>query len=384
MVQCVKCRVPLAAREAKWARRTSDGERVPFCPDCAVAMRQSRQRPAQTATSGQQAPPSTPALTLAETSSEYRPPAAANRPGAGNKVPIDGCLLLILFALGGGLLAGGLAVAISRFVYLIIAFPIGMGFVGGTITAVAVRLGKVRHPRLAMLAGIVTGLFIYGVYWAGDYLAFRSEARSFVVAEMEAEFGESDAAAAAELVDLVLEEETGSGGFLGYVLFSAQEGMDVGRVGNSATFNVGTTLTVIYWLVEVILIGLVAAGVAQEAAIRPFCTAHDRWYEPNELVGGVGPDLAETAMLALREGHYAALRQMLDPGAPAPGLALYTARCRDCLASDPVLTVRTLSLDSRKRVKTKDLLQQPLSQEHYETLAQGTTPAGASAVEPAV
>lgn len=290
-------------------------------------------------------------------------------------IPLDGCLLMILFGLAGGLLAGGLVFGISRIIYLIILFPIGMGMAAGYLIAKAVRVGKVRHAGVAALAAVGTGLLIYGAFWVGEYLAFRSEVREFIMEEMVAEFGESDALAANQIVDRFLEEEVGSGGVGGFVLLSAREGMELGRIGRGQMLNIGQTLTWIYWLVEIVIIAAVAAGIAMDEAGRPFCTTHDRWYERNKLVGGVVVEQANTAMQLLQTGQYTELGNLLNPKAPAPGLAFYAASCRDCVSSDPVLTVAALSLDSRNRVKSKDLTKRPVSAQQHEALWKAVRPA---------
>ena len=356
MNQCASCSIPITAGQEKWARNKETGERIAFCPECAAAMRGEKKAPAAAV--------------------QMPPPPAAEKPAASRSlIPLGGWLLLILFGLVGGLLAGALVFGVSRFIYLIILFPIVMGAAAGYLIAKAVRAGKVRHAGMAALAAVVTGFIIYGAFWAGEYLAFRSDVRGVIMEEMGAGSGEADSVAADQFVDLVLEAEVGRGGVPGFVLLSAREGMEIGRFGRGQMLNIGQTLTWIYWLVEIGLIALIAAGVAMDEAGKPFCTAHDRWYEPNELVGGVEPEQADTAMHLLQTGQYVELGEMMDPEAPAPGLAFYAASCRDCLTSEPVLTVTALSVDSRQRVKSKDLAKQAVSPQAHAALWQAVRPA---------
>jgi hypothetical protein len=62
-----------------------------------------------------------------------------------NKVPSAGFMWLLLSSILGGLAIGGLTFFVSNLIYLIILFPLGMGFAGGIVSATAIQQGKVRN-----------------------------------------------------------------------------------------------------------------------------------------------------------------------------------------------------------------------------------------------
>jgi hypothetical protein len=92
---------------------------------------------------------------------------------------------------------------------VIIAFPIGIGLIGGFAIAQGIRWGKVRVSLVGAIFGLLLGLFVYGSYRYTEYLLNRREALTYIRQEMEAEFGEADPVIADEVFDAILYEETG-------------------------------------------------------------------------------------------------------------------------------------------------------------------------------
>src|SRR4029450_7700197 len=95
---------------------------------------------------------------------------------ASGRVPFGGLIALILGTIIGSLVVGGIVFAVSHFIYLIVLFPLIMGFVGGGSLAWTRTRRKVRSPILAALFGLVMGVGIIGVYrFAEYYIDFRNE-----------------------------------------------------------------------------------------------------------------------------------------------------------------------------------------------------------------
>ncbi len=279
-------------------------------------------------------------------------PPSITQPSA--NIPIGGVLLLFLLTLLVAPLLGGVVALIGyHFMYLIIAFPLLMGAAGGFVMAQGVRWGKVRDGVIAATFGVLLGLSIYGSYRYIEYRLVRDEVRAEIIKEMEAEFGTSDAAIADEIFDEILVEKTGRGGFVGVILLDAQEGVSIApaRYGSdSAGLNIGTPLTWVYWLLEIVAVAGIAAFMASDAAQKPFCERHNRWYAKEKSLGGVAPSQLEHSIGLLEGGEYPAFAGALHQKTPVPGAEFFIERCVGCLDSNPVLTIKAVKRSSRGKV----------------------------------
>ncbi|MCI0398568.1 MAG: hypothetical protein L0332_02695 [Chloroflexi bacterium] len=362
MNYCARCDISIPSGEETWAKR-KDGTQVALCRDCAVAIR-------QTAKPSSLAEPEPAPAPVELKIPMYRP---------SNKVPIDGFLMLLLAVMVGGAVVGGLVFLLSRVVYLPFLFPLGMAFAGAIAVAVAVRAGRVRNPAVAALFGVVAGLFIYGVYRYGDYLAFRGVLRQVIVQEAANEVDlTGDLVTLNQLVDLFLFEEVGQSGFIGYFLLSAREGVSFSRLSGNSSLNIGPLFTWLYWLLEVVVIAGLAGAIGAQAAGSPYCERHDRWYDREKRAGGVSQEQAKEALLLLQDKGYGQLGQMLRLPAPAPGLAFFVASCDDCQESNPVLLAKHLVQSANGRVQAKTLLKQSISPAQHADLLRGAAQARGS------
>ncbi len=128
-----------------------------------------------------------------------------------NKVTSTGLKWLLLSSVIGGLAIGGLTHLISLSVaYLIVVFPLAMGFTGGKVMVVAIRQGKVRNPAIATIFGILTGLLMYGSLHGAGYWQFKQSVSEQITKKQEAESGNQFN----NIIDTLLQEKTGSKGFV--------------------------------------------------------------------------------------------------------------------------------------------------------------------------
>jgi hypothetical protein len=347
MDNCIKCNRPIPVGQEIWMRRKSTNENVAFCPHCAQVVQRAIQSKERAG------PAPAPPATLRQS-----PPAPPGATSSSNAIPLSGVLILFLIMLVGAPLIGAIVAFIGQYLYLIIAFPIGAGAAAGFVMAQGVTLGKVRDA----LVVAVLGLFTYGSYRYVAYLMARNDARADILEEwkaIEAEYEPADiaiadeTAIADEIIDEILLEETGRSGFLGMVLLDAQEGMSVSPARssyNSEGVNIGTTLTWLYWLLEVVIVAGVPAFMASEATKRPFCEYHDRWYAKEKSLGGVEPAQAENTIGLLQGGEYLLFGKSLHQKVPIPGVAFFIERCVGCQESNPVLTIKTVKRTSQNRV----------------------------------
>jgi hypothetical protein len=269
-----------------------------------------------------------------------------------NRVSATGMFFLLLAVLCGGLVFGGLAFALSRLVWLIVLFPIGLGIAAGAILSSVITRQKVRNPALAVVAGLLMALVIYGTLNYGGYLSFQSEMR-----QVASEKGVLAADAQDALIDMVLASETGSTGFFGYLKLMAQEGVSIGRVGSSNQATLPEPLTWGYWLVELGIIGAIAALAGREAAKKPFCETCQQWYGGGTHLGSAAEAAKEQLLGAAQSGSFRKVGQSLSQrNVGSPSLEVYIAHCRAEQEHPSVLTIRHSSLDSKGKLQFKDLL----------------------------
>jgi len=287
-----------------------------------------------------------------------------------NKVTSTGLKWLLLSSVIGGIAIGGLTHLISLLVYLILVFPLGMGFAGGKVMVAAIRKGKVRNPAIATLFGILTGLLMYGSLHGAGYWQFKQLASEQITKELE---GVSDNQSN-NIIDTFLQEKTGSKGFLGYLKHNAQQGVSIGRLESTGT-NLGETGTWIYWLIELAIVDITIAAIAYSTAKNPFCENGDQWYKHPEHIGIVNPQCSENFLNLLQNDRFGEAGKLLDPlqGVHPANLEVYLQRCPCCKISDPILTVSSISKDSNGNLKLKQVAQGVLSLSQYNKFHEAVT-----------
>lgn len=283
-----------------------------------------------------------------------------------NIVPISGYQWLVLATVMAGGVVGGITSFIGSFLYLIILFPIGMGLLGGGATHIAVKQGKVRNPAIAALFGALTGISIYSAMNGFDYWNFRrvvagelrqaySEDLQIALAESEEGVTEEDLLGLA--IDTILIEETGQAGFIGYLQFTAQQGMELSQ-SSSGGIPVSGIGMWIYRALELTVIAGVSTAAGLRAAKEPFCESSDRWYGYPQRVGNVTDDRSEAFMGFLDSNNYVKAGELINPDLdiPVPSLEVYLQPAPQEGMADSVVTLSKTSLNKDKKLELKQLL----------------------------
>ncbi|MCS7071708.1 MAG: hypothetical protein NZM00_09395, partial [Anaerolinea sp.] len=132
-----------------------------------------------------------------------------------------GLLLGLIIGVFLSVVVGLVSFAFSTFVvYLVPLHPLFVALIVAGVSAVVVRVGKVRSLLPGILIGVLIGALTYGVSRAAEYgYAVYQEAEGYA--------GKSgDVLAnwnvAQRDIDRLLERQTGQSGVIGYVLFSAE------------------------------------------------------------------------------------------------------------------------------------------------------------------
>ena len=197
--------------------------------------------------------------------------------------PMLGVLLTVTL---GVIAAGVLGVAasfIGRWFYLILIFPLAVG--GGTGLAVALGLtyGKVRSPSVALLAGLLGGIF-------GMFTMHYCNYRQFLnTVEQEVPGG-------------IAELEKAGFGFTAFMDARATAGVSIGR--GKKGLNIGYVGSIIYWLAEVGIVLWVVGAIAHSSASEPFCTRCNEWKVAQILYGSL-PVSPQAGASAVAEGDAA-------------------------------------------------------------------------------
>ncbi|MDJ1183861.1 hypothetical protein [Roseofilum casamattae] len=283
-----------------------------------------------------------------------------------NITPLSGYQWLILSAVIAGGVVGGITSFIGNFLYLIVLFPLGMGLLGGGATHIAVKQGKVRNPILAGVFGALTGFSIYGGMQGFDYLNFQRIVGRDFREEYSEELQDALAASNGEIteeelvqlaIDTILIEHTGQSGFLGYLQFSAQQGMELSR-SSSGGIPVNGIGVWIYRGVELLIIGTIATTGGFRAAKQPFCETSDRWYEDPQRVGNVSDERSEEFIGFLNSDNYLKAGELINTQVdiPIPSIEVYVQLPPEDGTADSVVQLHKTSLNKDKKLELKELL----------------------------
>lgn len=332
------------------------------------------------------APPSSSALRQPAYSEPAASPIQADRPR--RKGGLGTVLVLLLTALIGGMIIGGLLFASSLLIYLIfLSILVAAALAGGLLSNV-VGSRRFRRPAVAFVFGILMGLVVYGTYWVGEYGRFIFELRQELLTSLD----EEDAAQ----VDLLLEELTGQSGIggwmalgdlvledvmddlederddptlddplppgiVGFVVAQARQGLSITRtrdsVSNSLTGTAtnGSTLseelTYGYWGLELLIATLFPAFLAAGAARAPFCEETGKWLS-FETVGYVNRKNRKAFLMALKQGGFAQAAPMLEQQLMR-GVTI-TVMVGRCTAQSPEARVRVFEQRGRNQSKIFD------------------------------
>ncbi len=276
-----------------------------------------------------------------------------------NKVPSAGFTWLTVTALIGGVAIGGVTSLIGQLFYLIVLFPLLMGTGGGVLQSYAVNRGKVRNPLVASTFAILMGVVIYGTLHGASYLIEKQKIKQ--VSNL------TD-----EQLDELLQLQTGSTGFVGYMKLSAQEGVSIGRAGSSSRgkFELKNEWAWGYWAIELAAICGITAFMAFAAAKEPFCENSDEWYLPMESVGSMPNEESENFLSLIKNENFVKAGALIDPQkqSPVPNLVVHLQRSPGDRLNDLVLTASKTSLDNKGNVSSKEVIKGMISPSQYAQL----------------
>jgi hypothetical protein len=237
--------------------------------------------------------------------------------------PAGGLVILLVFALFGGAAVGAAFSFLSNLVYIILIFPILMGLSGGWLVATGVRVGKIRHPGVALGAALLAGLVLYAALWFCNYAQFHG--------------GQVD--------------------FVGYVLYVNQKGVMAVLLGsNGGLLNLGPLLSAVYWAVELLLIVWLVVITGHRPAYAPFSEICGRWFEKPALMGTLGSRRTKEVMGLIESGQFLKLGEELQTNPALPNLGIFLVMCeKEATPGEAYLALRSQTRDTRGNPAMKDI-----------------------------
>lgn len=259
---------------------------------------------------------------------------------------------LALICLVAGIAAGLVEGYISRWLNVLLVFPGLLGLVIGVTATQRVDRLHIRAPLLVAILAGSAGLVGQAAVVGTQYYQFRVEMRS--------QFGDNPGIAnmADRVVDAAIEQETGHGGFAGYLLIRASSGTQIKRGGESS----GLTLSGPWFWGLFGLNFLIAAGIAAQMgfseARKPYCEACQNWYDRTDNIarGSVEKGAITATLSAIERGAFNEVPGLLGKSHPAGASTLQLLRCSKCSGHEPQLTYVVIDGIGKKQKTTKPLV----------------------------
>jgi hypothetical protein len=204
----------------------------------------------------------------------------------------------------------------------------------GGVGFLAMRLGKIRSPAFGLIAGLLLGIFILGVYWGTGYVDLLNQFANSAPSKAQDITSSIDRLLDARpALDRNLLRETGQPGILGYVLLVADEGLSFSRTSSSSgtEITLNREMTLVYWGIEALLVvGGTALG-GFRAAKMVFCESRKRWIGARDyqLVGTVDARASNQFLQVLRSGDYRTAGRYVTLGRSMGLVQVQVAMCAE-------------------------------------------------------
>lgn len=312
-----------------------------------------------------------------------------------------GLVTFLGISLTAAIAIGSVAHFIGQWFYLIILFPIGMGFGASFAISMGISIGKCRNYGVAVAVALLTGAVLYGSMHYFDYMSFRKEAISYILAEdyadeahydetqyvesedilEEDDLAEGEEAVgeeeepvemtgelAGQMIDFFLKMETGHGGFIGYLLTTATEGVSISSNGGSGA-NIGKVGTFIYWGIEFVAI-LFFAFLGAAKAKDPFCESCEVWFEDTPMTQ-TDVESAEGIVNSLKDEQFTAVVPQIKQTFEVPCVRLTGSICPTCTENDAIVKMEVVTLDEKGNEDTKNMHDQMVPMLAFKQIVDG-------------
>jgi len=270
-------------------------------------------------------------------------------------------IIAALISIGMGAGVGMTVSIIGNFVYLILLFPIGMGFAAGSFLANLVKELKIRGVVEAAFLSLLAAVTMYGAYHYGRYMALQVQTSMMLFSTFSKAMEDESLHIARTLVDSAMQEQTGYSGFGGYMLYRAQEGVSIGRSYSNNRLNLGFTFTWLYWFIEFGIIQWIILLLARKSAGALYCELCKNWYGSEKHLGGTSLRKESQSAAMISRKDFAGIKTLLETKTEIPGVEFYLQSCETCNNNVSHLTVRHSYRNAKGILYFKDVARYSLS-----------------------
>jgi hypothetical protein len=269
-------------------------------------------------------------------------------------------VLFSLLVIVWGVMTGFVVGVFSHLLYIVFIFALAMGINGGKMIVDVMQRGKFRQTSQLLFLSLLSAISMYAAFHYTRYLGFQVQASLEIYSDFsEATDGENFAVTKAFL-DYALEEETGHSGFLGYLLYRANEGVSIGRLARSSSVNLGPVLTWLYWLLEFGIVLGVTIQKGRKVTSAQVCKACGSPYDGEKHLGGTASANEHLLLEMIQQKDFAGLGRLMEKNADLPSIEVYFQGCKICGKSPSQLVVRHAFQSAKGDLRFRDALQTTL------------------------
>lgn len=265
------------------------------------------------------------------------------------RVPFFGLIIFVIAGAIFGTAIGVVAYLISRLIFFLIISPLVLAAISGGLVYLNIRWGKIRNPAFGLIAGLLLGIFIFGVYWGAGYVDVLNQVANTAPNKNEDLSSVINRLLSARTtLDRILREEgIEQPGILGYVLWLAEEGLSFSRTSSpsSTSITLNREMTLAYWGIEALLVIGGAALAGFRSAKQVFCESGKRWLKEGDyqLVGTVDARASGQFVQVLRSGDYRTAGRYMTLGRSMGLVQVKVAMCAEPdLSSSGEMMVRVI------------------------------------------
>ena len=286
------------------------------------------------------------------------------------RISFFGLIFFIIIGAILGAVIGIVAYLISTQIYFLVLSPLGLAAISGGLAYVAVRMGKMRSPVIGLLAGLLLGGYIYGIYWGAGYAhELIAEAANTSKSGQPIDIL-NEALALRPQLDRFLQRETGQTGLIGYVLLLAEDGLSFSRTTSpsSSSITLNREMTLGYWGIETLLVLGASAIAGLRSASQVYCESGKRWLKESDyqFVGTVDARASDQFLQLLRGGDFRSAAQYMTLGRSMGLVQVTVAMCAEENLSSPGELVLRVTRSAGN--KTNELLTGIVTSNEYKTL----------------
>jgi hypothetical protein len=272
---------------------------------------------------------------------------------------LSGVVGLLVAMLVVSAATGYVAHFIAQWLYLIVLFPLVIGFAVGATGIAATKWFKIRSPLVGGAVGLVCGIAAMFCMHYCDYLTVRSEFNEMSeetravfqlpTAEFESAIADSSKEDTQSL--RLARELMNAESFASFMDFQARQGVELKKTASSSKggINLGYVGSYIYWLLEMGIVAFIVSRMVRRQAAEPFCGRCGQWRRPRTM--GYVRAQSDQAVAHLVRGDLAAAGGLLSKDSPTE-VAVVAYTCPMCQGAGEV-DVKVEQSVTNKKGKTQ-------------------------------